>query len=96
MTKPGNESDRSIINEVARLIEGRGGVNSEVVKAYKSSLIKYLGQVLDNSVLVQINALYVASEIQSGSNDISDAVAMFLKVLEDPKEARFFSWLSRA
>ena len=85
ITKPGNEADRTIINELNRLADGRGNANAEVVKAYKSALVKYLGQVLDNSVLVQLNALNIASEIQNGSNDVSDAVALFLKVLDDDK-----------
>jgi hypothetical protein len=56
------------------------------VKAYKSAIIKYVGQVLDNSVLVQINAMNIASELQNGSNDVSDSVALFLKVLDDDKK----------
>ena len=85
ITKPGNEADRSIINELSRLADGRGNANSDVVKAYKAALMKYLGQVLDNSVLVQINALNIATEIQNGSNDVSDSVELFLKVLGDEK-----------
>lgn len=86
ITKPGNEADRTILNELNRIADGRGGANPESVKAYKSAIVKYLGQVLDNSVLVQINAMNIASEIQNGSNDVSDSVALFLKVLDDNKK----------
>lgn len=86
ITKPGNEADRTILNELNRIADGRGGANPDSVKAYKSAIVKYLGQVLDNSILVQINAMNIASEIQNGSNDVSDSVALFLKVLEDDKK----------
>jgi len=86
ITKPGNEADRTILNELNRIADGRGNANPESVKAYKSALVKYLGQVLDNSILVQVNALNLAAEIQNGSNDVSDSVALFLKVLEDDKK----------
>jgi hypothetical protein len=87
ITKPGNEADRTILNTLARFTEQRGSADSAAVSKYKKALVKHLAQsnvFKNNSILMQVNALHNASEIQNGFADVNDAIPIFISVLKDP------------
>jgi hypothetical protein len=67
-----------------RTSESRSRYDEQAVRKYKQAVYKYLNDLLDNSLVVQVNALHVASAIQNGFGDVPDGVAFFLKVLKDP------------
>ncbi|MBY0587303.1 hypothetical protein K2X85_09020 [bacterium] len=84
LTLKGNEADRQILVMINRTSDSRARYDEESVRKYKTAVEKYLNDLLGNSVVVQVNALHVASSIQNGFGDVPDGVPMFLKVLKDP------------
>lgn len=85
LTKPGDESNREILNIIDRY-SGRNGADRDALQKYKAAVIKHLGGVMDNSVLVQVNAMNVATEMQTGDADTTDGVELFLSTLRDDKK----------
>lgn len=97
LTKKGNDAVVTILKTVATAKDASGRVSADFVKAYKSSVIKHLKKLLDNSVYVQINALFTMSELQNRLPgdvqedverevpDVTDAVPVFVEVVLDDK-----------
>ncbi len=86
ITSKGNEAtaSRDIVLLMNRTSESRARYDEQAVRKYKQAVYKYLGDLLDNSLIVQVNALHVASAIQNGFGDAAEGVPFFLKVLKDP------------
>lgn len=88
LTTPGaeNEATREIFNQVQNANDGKGNQTVDFQRIYKSAVVKHLAEILDNSALVQINALFVMTELQDNGVNVPDAVPIFLKVLGDDKK----------
>jgi hypothetical protein len=88
MTAQGMENDavREILNIVLTAKDGRGNPSVDFLRSYKKALVKYVGEILDeNGALLQINALFLLTELQDGGVNVPDATPIFLKVVGDPE-----------
>lgn len=86
MTAQGMENDavREILNVVLTAKDGRGNPSVDFLRAYKKALVKYVGEILDeNGALLQVNALFLLTELQDGGTNVPDATPVFLKVVGD-------------
>lgn len=93
LTDPKNEPSK-LVDEAVRAVAGDRNVRAKTadfIQQYRRAIAKYAAQVLDNSVLVKVNALNLLQRLldldEGGSGgDAADPVDVFLKTLEDPKQ----------
>lgn len=93
LTDPKNEPSK-LVDEAVRAVAGDRNVRAKTadfIEQYRRAIAKYVAQVLDNSVLVKVNALNLLQRLldldEGGSvGDAADPVDVFLKVLEDPRQ----------
>lgn len=88
MTKPGDEDEISrkkadILKIIVDAKSGGNVPNEEFRRIYKRSLIKYAKDLLNNSLIVRINALILMGELYDGTADVPDAVPILMGVLKD-------------
>ena len=83
-TKRGNESDIPKLNDeiLKRVATARAG-NDAFVIVYKQALCKYLKDLLDNTPVVQINALLLIGYLYDEKINVEDGVKILVDALRD-------------
>lgn len=99
MTDPEGLSNLSnlrgeIVNDVKNARGGGGTVNEEFLRAFKTSLIKYASDTLNNNLLVRINALLLINDLQDGTVDVTSAIPVYVKVLQDSEQPDAMHYLA--
>lgn len=90
MTRPELASSlaRERENIVKELASGRSINKGQVdpfIKNYKAALLKFVPDLLDNNMVVRVNALLLANALYDGTADVN-RVDICLKVLKDDKQ----------
>jgi hypothetical protein len=99
LTEPNREARLSReIDEILRFAQGNktsgGQPNTEFIRLYKRSLVKYLKDLLDNSRAVRVNALVLLRKLFDGAADPHEGVVLAISVLKDPKQPDFCYYLA--
>lgn len=100
LTQPGDEARISWkANEILKIVfdakTGRSEPNERFRSMFKRSLVKYSKDLLQNSLVVKVNAVILMGDLFDGIADVPDAVPVLMEVLgsDSHEEAVYYTAL---
>lgn len=90
LTAPGDEANISrkveeIFKEIRDAKTGQNEPNTRFRTLFKKSVIKYSKDLLNNSLVVRLNALILLAGLFDGESDVTDAIPIFMDILKNPE-----------
>lgn len=99
MTEANREARlRSDADEILKIIQqtkqGSGSATPDFIRIFKQSIVRYLKDLLSNSMAVRVNALVLLRRLFDGNNDPHDGVVLAISVLNDAAQPEFCYFLA--